>query len=264
MNFGRTGRMAALLVLMAGPAYAQLPALEAEIGAPKVPYCADMFISALDSADVIPGRICRNGNMERREINVGPSGTAMIFDYDAGTIVQLMPQAQAYRRVDTDNGPFRGLIAPTGDRTFKLKKAGRDTVNGMKTTAYNVTTVDNSGQQVDGRVWVTADRIIVKAEGVTTEGGQQVGGGYELANLVTGPHDTSIYKIPANFRELQLDLGNLLLQGQGQGDGAPASVPGLPDPNAMAEIMRKQGVPEAQIEQMLKQMQAIIQRQSGQ
>lgn len=261
MKLGRTGCIAALLFLMAGPAHAQLPALEAEIGAPKVPYCADMFISALDSTDVIPGRICRSGNMERREISIGPPGAAMIFDYDAGTIVQLMPQSQAYRRVDTENGPFRGLIAAPGDRKVKIKKKGKKTINGMKTTVYKLTTVDKSGQKVDGRVWVTADRIIVKAEGVTTEGGQEVGGGFELANLVTGPHDTSIYEVPADYQELQLDLGSLLPQGLGLGGGATA-IPGLPDPNAMAEIMRKQGVPEAQIEQMLQQMQDIQQRLS--
>ena len=172
------------------------------------------------------------------------------------TVVQIIPEMQAYRRMDVGDSPVGELVSPSGQ--IEVNRSGSDTVNGIDTTVYDLIAINDDGTRVDGRVWVSAERIVLRAEGTAMESGKQVGGGYELSNLVTGPHDRSIYQIPAGYQEMQFGVG----APPALGTDTPA-VPGLPDPNALAEMMRKQGVPEAQIDAMLKQMNEI-QQQLGQ
>ncbi len=214
-----------------------------------------MTMRSLDSPDVINGRVCRDGNMERREVNIG-GGAAMIIDYSTGAVIQLIPHMRAYRQVDATSGPFAELLGPANNGNLEVSKSGSETVNGMKTTVYDIAAVDQDGTATEGRVWVNADSILIKAEGRAMENGQQMGGGYELSNLVTGPHDGAIYSIPADYEEMQLGFGGQMPLDDGSGD-APAPLPGLPDANTLAETLRKQGVPAAQVEQMLQQMESI-------
>jgi len=95
-------------------------------------------------------------------------------------------------------GPM-GRSSPVPGMIFT--KVGAETVNDIKATKYKATGKMAGGVAFDGHIWLTADRIVVRMEGMQVRGSRQVPMKMEVSSLKVGPIDPAVYAIPKDYKK---------------------------------------------------------------
>jgi hypothetical protein len=173
----------------------------------------------------------------------------MIVRLDTRTVHVVVPHMQTYAERSLDDPMLDGMVMDAGDGSdIRIEELGSEVRNGEETTKYGATGTDANGREIGGVYWQTDEGIIVEASGYTVRDGQRVEGRIVLSNVAIGQQDPSLFEPPAGYAS-----------GPGTGVGtatAPAAGQGAVQ-DMMIDAMRKQGMSEAQIQQMLKQLEKI-------
>jgi hypothetical protein len=227
----------------AGAAEAQFLGMESYVGSPQVDYSADMVMEG--GGQLVKGRVYRSGNKERREIEDQGESVVIIIRLDTRTAYVIAPQLQGYATQSLDDPMLQGMVMEAGDGSnVEIQELGRETRDGLDLTKYQLTGTDSDGGEIGGVYWQTDDGIIVEANGHQVTGGQRMEGHIVLSNIVFGPQDPALFEPPA---------GPAVDSGAAEGGGQDAIK------QMMIDAMKRQGLSDAQIEQMLQQLQKLNQ-----
>src|SRR5690606_5250072 len=136
----------------------------------------------------------------------GQTFTAIIRE-DREVLWTLMPQQNMYLEVSFDAREIGSGGAFEGAEVLQSRALGSEEVNGQRTTRYELTVRDPSGETASGALWATADMIPVKMDMVVEGGGHVV---LELRDIQVGPQPDSLFDVPAGYTALSLgSLGGL-------------------------------------------------------
>src|SRR5690606_32585306 len=94
-----------------------------------------------------------------------------------------------------------------GSEVVESRELGTEEVNGQRTTKYEITVRDPSGETASGTLWATQDMIPVKMD-MVVDGGDRVV--LELRDVEIAPQPDSLFEVPAGYTALSLgSLGGL-------------------------------------------------------
>ncbi len=160
------------------------------------------------------------------EINVSNVTGAVLMREDLNKSYILMPGMGIYREMSLNEGAMQ---SSSGMEFSKIKKDGRDVVNGYKTTKYKVRFKDNNGKGA-GIVWVSDDGIPMKMD-MLYKGkrkDEKLRMVQELTELNVRPQDPSHFELPADMKPMNLgNIGAMLNQAQQNAGGNQAQqIPG--------------------------------------
>lgn len=224
--------LASLALLLVSNAYAQLESLQ-----PRVSFSA-WRVMTLSGSQVMEGPYHYAPGKHRSEVSTqGQTFTAIVRE-DQQLLWMLMPPQNMYMEVSLDARELGNGAAFEGAEVVESRELGREDVNGQRTTKYEITVRDPSGETATGTLWATADMIPVKMD-MVLEGGDRVV--LELRDIEVGAQPDSLFEVPAGYTRLSLGnlgaLGNAL-QG-GPGSPGPAAQPGAfeeDSPNLAEEV----------------------------
>lgn len=224
--------LASAALLLVSQAYAQLESLE-----PRVPFSGWRVLS-MEGSQVMEGPYYFTPGKHRTEATIeGQTFTAIIRE-DREVLWTLLPQQNMYMEISFDARELGSGGAFEGAEVIESRELGTETVNGQRTTKYEVTVRDPNGESATGTLWATADMIPVKMD-MVVEGGEQVV--LELRDIEIGPQADSLFEVPAGFTRLSLgNLGNLrsAFEGIGAAGAEPQPAPsgGSDEPGFAEEV----------------------------
>jgi outer membrane lipoprotein-sorting protein len=228
--------LASSSLLLVSNVHAQLEDLQ-----PRVSFSAWRVMTAAD-APVMEGPYYYAPGKHRSEMTLeGQTFTAIIRE-DREVLWTLMPQQNMYLEVSFDAREFGNGGAFEGSEILESRELGSEEVNGQRTTKYEVTVRDPSGETASGTLWATRDMIPVKMD-MVVDGGDHVV--LELRDIEVGSQPDSLFEVPAGYTALSLgSLGGLRDIAQAfpgaQRQPGSASQPGGPsesdNPNLAEEV----------------------------
>ena len=225
--------------LLASSAHAELDSLQ-----PTVSFSAWRVMTAGDT--LIEGPYHYAPGKHRSEITMGGQTFIAIVREDRELLWTVMPQQNMYMEVTFDAAEAGNGSAFEGADVVESRELGTEDVNGHRTTKYEVTIRDRTGETATGTLWATAERIPVKMDMALDRGERVV---IELRDIEIGPQSNDLFEVPAGYTRLALgNLGNLAGAFQGMiGNPAAEPAPGgsneADNPNFAEEVA--QGAAEA-------------------
>ena len=181
-------------------------------------YSADMVVVG---SDTINGKLFVSNDkirMESKSNKGNEDDSITIVRVDKGKAYALIPADKSYMEFDIKKGEdFRmeeianGMLP--GKFSVKRDKKGTETVNGYKTTKYEInTTVEMMGQKMERKAfeWIAAEfepmpvRTLDVKDNITVE----------MRNIKKGAQNASLFEIPAGYEKAP-DI-NDILKGIGQ------------------------------------------------
>jgi hypothetical protein len=196
---GRLVLVAAVAAGFAGPAAASGP-LDL-----KVEYSADALVGSGDAAR--PGKLWRTPNSVRLETLENGRPQTVIVRVDRSIAWLLIPDMRLAVETELSGLALTQALFGRSD-SFKFSALGPDTVEGTRTTRWQIETADppragNPGAGwFRGLVWTRADGVVMKIEG---EGEHRSRRGYVhllFRNVRVGRQESALFVPPAEFRRL--------------------------------------------------------------
>ena len=197
------------------------------------------------------------------DIHRAPQKTLMGMNYqgmqaqlltreDLGKFYVLMPQMGMYREVPRTEALQQQMQAGTLEQ---VRRVGRDTVNGMNVTVYDVRYRDEDGVG-DGRLSVSDAGVLVKMEVTHQEPGQPPQRYVDtLSDVRMARQDPATFELPPNLRPL--DMGAMMGLGaamQGLNNGAaPGAAPGDAQPPSAEDVQAQMQRAMEEIQRALRQ-----------
>lgn len=161
----------------------------------SVEYSADRTITTDSGA--ITGRVFATAQKERMEMNTGGMQSVMILRRDTRTGTMLMPAQRMAMDLGFAQAQQQSASAP-GDGV-SIREIGKEKVEGMQTTKYQVTRTDGGGS---GHLWVTRDGIVMKMEMLTQEHGKKTRVSMALRNVKVGRQPASLFEVPPGYTRM--------------------------------------------------------------
>ena len=195
-----------ILSLFTAMALAVTPAWAGSFPQPTVSYSADQATEVTPGPNGGPMRLLgkiysANGN-ERRETVMLGSQSVLITRPDKGKTWVLMPQQKMYMEY-TDNQ----MDTPTDTwrkADVTLVEVGKEMVAGMAATKYRVTFDAKDGQQSDGFVWLSQEKIALRAEGKAVTNGETTHFRMQLTNVKTETPDADLFEVPSGYSRFEM------------------------------------------------------------
>jgi len=226
--------VASLTLLLGAGAHAQLDSLQ-----PTVSFAAWRVMTV--GGATMEGPYHYAPGKHRSEMSVQGQTVTAIVREDREVLWTLMPQQNMYMEVSFDARDLGAGGAFEGSDIVESRELGTEEVNGHRTTKYEVTVRDPSGETATGTLWATSQMIPVKMD-MAVDGGERVV--VELRNIEIGPQPDSLFEVPDGYTRFA--LGNLgaiaeAFQGAAAGAGPGAAQPAPPgaanEPNFGEEIV---------------------------
>jgi hypothetical protein len=167
---------------------------------PKAAYSADVTFE--EKGREFSGHVNVDGPKERREVRtVAGNQRVAIIRRDQGKVYDLRPQKHLAVALRLAAAEAAGEIGSPGTDIDAFYGAdaqpeGTETINGFKTTKYDVKIVPGPDLTVAAVVWATDDGIIVKIMGKTSVGSDNSPAEMELKNVKIGPQDAALFEVP--------------------------------------------------------------------
>jgi hypothetical protein len=131
------------------------------------------------------------GEALRVELDTQP--VVALIDFKRQRMEMLLPTKQVVLDAPLDSRLVPGFVIPPG---ATAKRAGGDTVAGQGCTVWNL-----SGPQGGGTACVTADGVVLRAEGSAAHQGA---GRLEATSVTYAPQPASLFVPPPGFRRMDL------------------------------------------------------------
>lgn len=223
-----------LLILSAAHAQLELQ--------PQVAFSASRVISVSGMEQSIEGPYYYSPGRHRSEMTMeGQTFTAIIRE-DRDLIWMLMPQLNMYMEMSFDERELGRGGAFEGAEILESREVGREDVNGMRTTRYDVTVRNPDGDTATGTLWATAEMIPMKMDMVVDSGERVI---LELRDVQIGPQADELFEVPAGYTGMSLgSLGGIANAVQGALGGAFGTPPQSGDEEPGARDGAAEGVRE--------------------
>ena len=187
--------LAAATLVMA----AVLPVHGDELPAVTVEYSADSLVEAEGMS--MRTRVYHATGKERREITMEGQRQVMILRMDKGVSWMLVPNSRQYMEMPFGVGP-----ESSGDLAgydIQRTAVGKERVNGLDTTKYQIALDSPEGVRFNGFMWSTEQGVVVKME--ASAAGERAHMRMELSNIRIGPQDAQLFEIPDGYTRLNLE-----------------------------------------------------------
>jgi hypothetical protein len=164
-----------------------------------VEYSADAVVGMGEQAR--PGKLWRTPKALRLETTENSRQQTVIVRVDRSLALLLIPEMRLAIETDLSGLSLTQALLGASDR-LKATRLGPDTIEGTRTTRWQVETSDPKAGWFRGFVWSTDKGVVMKVEG---EGEHRNRRGYVhllFRNVKIGPQEISLFEAPADFRRL--------------------------------------------------------------
>lgn len=188
---------AVFLTVLSLPVYAE------RLKEATVDYSAD---SVMESGGIkIDSKVYHSGKMTRIEQETDGVSQIIILRNDRKKALVLMPQMQMYMEVDYD--ALGAAISDPNDMDYTLAFEGPETIDGVMTRRNRMTALGKDGKRFEGRLWLSADGIMMKIDATAMVKGRPEQVTMELRNLKIGPIRRSFFEAPDGYTKMK-PIGN--------------------------------------------------------
>jgi len=173
-------------------------------------YSAEMVVAGNDGTSV--EKIFASGNKIRLETKDKDGNRISIVRLDKGKVYILSPSNKNYVEIELQNdGNYlesiaKGVLQGMGTVDIKREKKGAETMNGYKTTKYEITTnivVMGIKKTVKTIEWVAPEYDPLPIRSVSVEENVII----EMRNVKKGPQKADLFEIPAGYKKAPSMLG---------------------------------------------------------
>ena len=168
----------------------------------SVSYTADSVIGA--GAKARAGHLWRTPQALRHEwVEAGQKQT-VIVRLDRGLAWTLVPGTNIALETTLDGLGLVPIAALSDGARLGQTPVGQETIEGIRTTKYRVSTTPGEPNRFAGNVWSSAEGIVMKVEGTGEANGRQ--GNIDLAfrNVRIGRLDPELFELPANTQRVKV------------------------------------------------------------
>lgn len=181
-----------------------LPARAERLKEVTVEYSAD---SSMESGGIsVVSKVYHAANRERIEQETAGVSQTIILRTDKKLAWVLMPEMKVYMEIGYD--ALGGQSYDPQGMDYTLTSEGQDIVSGVKTTRYKMIAVGTDGKRFEGRIWLTAEGIIMKIDAESKDKGGAAQVRMELRNLKMGGLDKTLFEVPTGYSKMQ-DMGGM-------------------------------------------------------
>ncbi len=204
--------LSSFLLLWVATAHAQLELQ------PQVAFSASRVMSISGVDQTMEGPYYYSPGRHRSEMDAAGQTITAIIREDRNLIWMLMPQMNMYMELSFDERELGRGGAFEGAEVLQSRELGREEVNGMRTTRYEITVRNPGGDSATGTVWATAEMIPMKMDMVVDSGERVV---VELRDVRIEPQPDELFEVPAGYTGMSLgSIGNIANALQGAFGGA--------------------------------------------
>ncbi|WP_282606549.1 hypothetical protein [Pelagibius sp. Alg239-R121] len=172
----------------------------AEIPQRQASYSADAVLQINQRR--IASKVYHHEGRERREFQFGGMPQVLILQPELNRVVYLLPLISIGMELQLEEGESLPNLAHFA--SLKPKTLGRETVNGVAATKYDVERL-KAKEPYTLTLWLTDDGIPVQAEASDTRGD------YRLiqTNIRRGAQDTALFEVPDGVKLAPVDAATL-------------------------------------------------------
>jgi hypothetical protein len=181
-------------------------------------------------------RLHRTSRNARADINTQQAPPiTVVAGLEPASAVVLVPMMRMAVDVDPNDLPgWRELVSGTPGRDVTLAPEGTETILGRQAIRFRVEGRNAQGN-VSGRIWITADGIVLRAEGTGSDmNGQRSTFSAVARNVQVAAQDPNLFRVPDGFQRMQLppQIMQQIMPGLAGGGSRPAQ-PAWPTPPAL-------------------------------
>ncbi len=175
------------------------------IPTPTADYAADFDVHATRNGEPsrIEGRLYWTPSRQRAELRTEGHESVTIRREDKGVSWSLAPLQQTYLekplgKAQAGRSDF-DLERELAAGNVTLSKLGRETVNGVESTRYEMTLESANGGVASGHIWLSDDDITIRIDAFWTRGDDAGHFRRDLKNLRIGALDPALFEVPAGY-----------------------------------------------------------------
>lgn len=192
-------RLLLAAALFAAPlAISTAPAQAQDIWSTKVSYSADRKIDTQGMPQAT-AKVYVTPEAERWEMVVEGRKSIMLFRKDRKQVFVVLDDQRKFIEIPAEQSELPG-VKPEGD--VQLTPAGNENVEGVPTTKYRMTVQSSASGKFEGFIWVSADNIMMKMDGVGGAEGQTAKIAVIMRNVKVSPQDPRLFEIPQGYTKL--------------------------------------------------------------
>lgn len=205
----RRGVLASMMLLSLALALLTGPATAAMLGDAAVSYSAERTVVV--NGHSYTGMVFHTPGHDRHEQEIQGIPEVILLDAAAKQGILLLPGLNSYLPF-----AFPRLMAELDNPSWRRVPQGEELVNGVRTTKYRVDHTAADGSHAQGWLWLSAQGILMRLDGVVTRAGATGGTSIrmELAGLRLGRQDPQLFQIPAGLIKLPSGALEGLLSGR--------------------------------------------------
>jgi len=152
------------------------------------------------------GRVIHAQGRERREFGAGAGPQVLILRRDLDEADMLWPEKRFY--LSSSFSDVSALVGGIEEITLDRRKDGSETIGGEPCTRFAVTGMSTQGGAFHGKMWFTADGILMKASGTVRFQGKDTAIETSLAHLQRIRSDSSAFVKPSDYKGMPLNLSS--------------------------------------------------------
>src|SRR5215472_5843048 len=202
-------RVVACLVLLSFAAFLSVrDAAAAMLGDAAISYRAERTVTV--NGRSYTGMVFHTPGHDRHEQEIQGIPEVILLDAAAKQGILLLPGLNSYLPF-----AFPRLMAELDDPSWRRVPQGEEVVNGVRTTKYRVDHTGGDGSRAQGWLWLSAQGVLMRLDGVVTRAGASAGTSIrmELAGLRLGRQDPQLFQIPPGLIKLPSGALEGLLSG---------------------------------------------------
>jgi hypothetical protein len=175
------------------------PASAQEWGPPTADYRATVRLTQ-SGGESLSYRFFFTEQRQRLEYRAGEDEEVTIVDQAAAAVYVLRPSVKRYR-ISPQAKPEYDFGVSRADT--RRERIGEDNVAALAAVKYRVESRTEAGDRFQGFAWIGTERIVLKLEGELTRGRRTRGLTMTLADLVIGPIDPGLFRVPAEYTPIE-------------------------------------------------------------
>ncbi len=146
-------------------------------------------------------RLVYTAKRQRLDYKAGKDDEVTIVDEGKQAVFVLRPALKLYRQAAYARPAYDFGIS---NDDAKREKLGAETIDGIAAVKYRVDSKSGMGEAYSGFAWLSAERIVVKLDGVLTQGQYKPRKiAMTMRNLKIGPVDAALLEVPADYKKVE-------------------------------------------------------------
>lgn len=199
----------------------------AQIMRRSVEHSADYAVTVTQQPSM-EARLYRTPRAARADIAAPQAPpVALVANIEPPGAFLLVPMMRMAVDLDAELVPLWAVLSGAPSRDVTLTPEGAETIGGRPTIRFRFEARNAQGN-ASGRVWVTADGIVMRADANGTDARGQQGSFSAVArNVQVGAQDPNLFRVPDGFQRMQVppEIMQQFMPGLAGGGGGRAPMP---------------------------------------